>query len=222
MKVEVIVLAGGKGTRLNSRVKKQYLKLGEKDILQYTLEKFNNNKIVNNIVVVCPKEDESYIKSYGFKGVTKFAEPGAERMFSVNNAINLIDSDTDVVVIHDGVRPFFDTEKLEILVTSAYAKGGAIYAVKSTDTIKKIINNEVIETVDRSNLYNVQTPQGFERKLLVECYDKAIKDGILCTDDSMVIEKFSKTKVQRVESDYNNIKITTKIDLIIAEAIING
>ncbi len=222
MKVEVIVLAGGKGTRLHASVKKQYIKLMGQDILKYTLDKFSKYELVNNIIVVCPSEDIEYIQSYGCNGITKFASPGEERMFSVYNALKLVDNDTDVVIVHDGVRPFFSLEKVESLVKSAFLKGGSIYAVKSTDTIKKVCDMEVVETVDRSNLYNVQTPQAFSRNLLLECYEKALGTNILCTDDSMVVEKFSNTKVQIIESDYENIKITTKIDLEIAKAILGS
>ncbi len=220
MKVEAIVLAGGKGTRLNPSVKKQYIKLNGEDILKYTLQKFNEIEFVNNIIVVCDESEVDYIKSYGCKGVTKFAFPGEERMFSVNNALKLVEEDTDVVIVHDGVRPFFSVEKIEPLIVNAFEKGGAIYAVKSTDTIKKVLNNEVIETVDRSNLYNIQTPQAFSRSLLKESYKKALEKNLLCTDDSMVIENFSDIKIQIIESDYENIKITTKIDLEIAKAIL--
>ncbi len=141
-------------------------------------------------------------------------------MFSVNNALMQVDEDTDIIVVHDGVRPFFSLEKINSLITGAFEKGGAIYAVKSTDTIKKVYNNEVIETVDRSNLYNIQTPQAFLRSILVEGYTKALEANILCTDDSMVIENFTTAKIQIIESDYENIKITTKIDLEIAKAIL--
>ncbi len=220
MKVEAIVLAGGKGSRLNASVKKQYIKLLGEDILKYTLDKFNGLEVVNNIIVVCPEEDIKYIQAYGCNRVTKFASPGEERMYSVNNALEVVDKDTDVIIVHDGVRPFFSLEKVESLVNSALEKGGGIYAVKSTDTIKKVHNNEVIETVDRSNLYNVQTPQAFSRNILLESYKKALRENILCTDDSMVVESFSDCKVQIIESDYENIKITTKIDLEIAKAIL--
>ncbi len=220
MKVEAIVLAGGKGTRLNSSVKKQYIKLMGEDILKYTLEKFNDLDLVNNIIVVCDEMEVDYINSYGCEKVTKFSVSGTERMFSVNNALKLLDEDTDVVIVHDGVRPFFSTEKIKPLIINAFEKGGAIYAVKSTDTIKKVHNYEVVETVDRSNLYNIQTPQAFTRSLIKECYRKALEKSLFCTDDSMVIENFSDTKIQIIESDYENIKITTKIDLEIAKAIL--
>ncbi len=222
MKVEAIVLAGGSGTRLDPNKKKQYIQIDEKDILQHTLEKFQCVSHVNNVIVVCSENDREHIEAYKCSNVTKFANSGAERMFSVNNALELLDEDTDVVIVHDGVRMFFDDEKIQSLVEKAYEHGGAIYAVKSTDTIKKVENMQVCETVDRSNLYNVQTPQAFEVKLLKQCYSKIIKDGTICTDDSMVVELTSDKKIQIVESDYDNIKITTKIDLEIAKAIIRS
>ncbi len=222
MKVEAIVLAGGKGTRLNSKVKKQYIKLNDKDILYYTLKSFENIESVDSVIVVCNDEEVEYIKSYGFTKVNKFADSGKERMYSVNNALKVLDDKTDVVIVHDGVRPFFDVNKIDELIKCANKDGGAIFAVKSTDTIKKVCGNVVLETVDRSNLYNVQTPQAFDKQILLDCYEKALKQNIFCTDDSMVVENFSETNINIIESDYSNIKITTKIDLEIAKAIIGG
>ncbi len=222
MKVEAIVLAGGSGTRLDPNKKKQYIQINDKDILQHTLEKFDKIKNINNLIVVCNEDDREHIKSYNISKNIKFASPGDERMYSVNNALKALDIDTDVVIVHDGVRMFFNEEKIQALVTAATEKGGAIYAVKSTDTIKKVLNKEVCETIDRSNLYNVQTPQAFDVKLLKECYNKIIDQNILCTDDSMVVELMSDTKIQIIESDYDNIKITTKIDLEIAKALIRS
>ncbi len=222
MKVEAIVLAGGNGTRLDPNKKKQYIQINNKDILQYTLEKFEKISNINNVIVVCSESDQEYINSYGLSKVKKFANPGVERMFSVNSALSMLDVDTDVVIVHDGVRMFFNENKVESLVEMASKKGGAIYAVKSTDTIKKVENMEVCETVDRSNLYNVQTPQAFDVELLKDCYSKIINSNTICTDDSMVVELMSDTKIQIIESDYDNIKITTKIDLEIAKAILRS
>ncbi len=222
MKVEAIVLAGGSGTRLDPNKKKQYIQIHAKDILQHTLEKFDSINNIDNVIVVCSEDDQEYIKSYNINKVTKFANPGVERMYSVNNALEILDDDTDVVIVHDGVRMFFNENKVKNLVKMANKHGGAIYAVKSTDTIKKVENLQVTETVDRSNLYNVQTPQAFDVKLLKKCYNKIIESNTLCTDDSMVVELMSNTKIQIIESDYDNIKITTKIDLAIAEAIIRS
>lgn len=221
MKIEAIVLAGGKGTRLDSKIKKQFIKIYDKDILKYTLEKFSLIKSISNIIVVCNENDIDYIKSYNISKKIKFAKNGNERMFSVSNALDVLDSDTDVVIVHDGVRPFFDMNKVNDLIDEAKS-GGAIYAVKSTDTIKRVIGNEVMETLDRTLLYNVQTPQAFSRILLVQSYNKALKSNIVCTDDSMVVEKFSDAKIKIIESDYENIKITTKIDLEIAKVILGG
>lgn len=220
MKVEVIVLAGGKGTRFGKGIKKQYIKLEDKEILQHTLDKFDDIDIVNNIIVVCDNDDIEHIKTYNCKKIKTFTQPGTERMFSVNNALSVLDDDTDVVIVHDGVRPFFNKQKVYGLVDEAYKCGGSIFAVRSTDTIKKVVNNIVTETVDRTNLYNVQTPQAFTKDLLISSYQKAINNEIMCTDDSMVIEQCSDEKVAIIESDYENIKITTKIDLEIAKAIL--
>ncbi len=221
MKNEVIVLAGGKGTRLNSKIKKQYIKLNQKDILYYSLEKFQALDSINNIIVVCAEEDVEYIKSYGFSKITKFAFAGDERMYSVKNALDLLDDDTDVVIVHDGVRPFFNVDKVSKLIESSLKFGGGIYAVKSTDTIKKAIDGDVCETINRENLYNVQTPQGFKKDLLLKSYDYIIKNKIFCTDDSMIVEKAKLGGVVKIiESDYENIKITTKFDLKIAEVML--
>lgn len=219
MKIEVIVLAGGKGLRLDSKIKKQFIKINNKEILNYTLEKFDKIESISNIIIVCEEDDINHIENYNISKTIKFAKNGKERMFSVNNGLKLLDEDTDVVIIHDGVRPFFNVDKIGNLVRLA-KNGGAIYGVKSTDTIKKVVDNKVKETIDRRLLYNVQTPQAFSRILLIQSYKKALDTNVICTDDSMVIEKFSNAKVEIVESDYENIKITTKIDLEIAKVIL--
>ena len=212
-----IIVAGGKGSRMQSDIPKQFLLLGQKPILIHTLEAFERCKIIDKIIVACSKDYifhcDKLLREYDFKKVAKVIEGGEQRQNSVCNALKFIDS--DVVCIHDGVRPFVKSELIEKVVGECKNNDGCICAVKVKDTIKRC-SEYALETLDRENLYQVQTPQAFKTEKLKRVYDLAAKENFIGTDDSSLMEHYG-YKIKVVEGDSFNIKITTPEDLIFGQ-----
>lgn len=222
-----IVLAAGKGKRMESKVHKQYLLLHDKPILCYCLDVFEKSFIDEVILVVGKGEKEhcekEIIHKYGYKKVKKIVEGGKERYHSVFSGIMAID-DAEYVYVHDGARPFISEELLIKLKTEVEKSSACVAAVPVKDTIK-VSDDEgnVIKTLDRSKLWAVQTPQVFSYFILKKAYESLFYDdkrgnvNIEITDDCMVVEKYTKYRSKLVYSTYKNIKITTKEDLMIAK-----
>jgi 2-C-methyl-D-erythritol 2,4-cyclodiphosphate synthase len=144
---------------------------------------------------------------------------GAQRQDSVYAALSTIPEDVDFVLVHDGARPFVTEETIEALIEGTVKHGAAVAAVPVKDTIKSAEDGIFSETLDRSRLYSIQTPQGFGRKLLKQAYERAFSENFYGTDDAVLVEKMGE-KVYLVKGDYHNIKITTKEDIILGEAIL--
>lgn len=224
-KCTVIIAAAGSGKRMGTAVKKQFLLIKDKPVICHTIEKFEENPNIDSIVLVTSADSVDFCKEivlkYGYKKVEKIVEGGSERQFSVHNALKAID-ETDIVLIHDGARPFIMQEDIDKIVCETKTNGACIMAVKSKDTVKIADeDNFVKETPMRSFVWNIQTPQGFKFDLIKFAYDEAEKDGFIGTDDSSLAERLG-IKVKLVEGHYSNIKITTKEDLIFAEAMSEG
>lgn len=219
----VIILAGGKGKRMGSTVSKQFIEIKDKPILYYTLNKFINNKNIDNIVLVLPKDEIEYCKKevlekYSLK-VNKIVEGGAERQDSVYNALKSI-SDTDIVLIHDGARPIISDRVIDEGIKYARVYGAAAPGVMPKDTIKvKNAENFSINTPDRNTLVAIQTPQVFKYDNILKCHEKVKQNGDIVTDDTMVAEKYGH-KVYLYGGEYTNIKITTPDDIILAERLL--
>lgn len=227
MKNSAIICAAGIGKRMNSVIAKQYLELKGKSILAHTIEAFERSKEVNEIVIVTGKNDIEFVKSeivakYKFKKIKAIAEGGAERQNSVFNGLKALDSSTDIVLIHDGVRPFITEAEIEKLIEETKKHNACVLGVRVKDTIK-ICDDEgnIVSTPKRSTLWAAHTPQSFKYNLILEAYEKAFDDGILGTDDSMLAERLG-IKVKMVEGSYNNIKITTPEDLFMGESILTN
>lgn len=220
----VIIAAAGSGKRMGTSVKKQFLIIKDKPVLFYAVDAFEKNKKIDSIIIVTSKDSIDYCKkdiveAFGFKKVMAVIEGGSERQHSVHNALNYID-DADIVLIHDGARPFIMQEDINKIVDETEKYGACVMAVKSKDTIKIADGDGFVkETPDRAFLWNIQTPQSFKLPLVKEAYDKAEDDGFFGTDDSSLVERLG-IKVKLVEGHYTNIKITTKDDLLAAEAIL--
>lgn len=222
LRCTAIIMAAGKGKRMQTAVSKQFLPVCGKEILAWTVDVFEKSPLVDTILLMASadgKEDVQHLwDSYGWKKVAALLEGGKERQNSVANGLAAVGEETDIVLIHDGVRPFVTEEMIADSIVAAQAYGGAVIGVPAKDTIKVCsADGLAVETPDRSTLWQIQTPQTFQRDLIVNAYEKADRDGFLGTDDASVAE-FAGHQVKVVMGSYRNIKITTKEDLVIAEA----
>ncbi len=231
-----IVLAAGQGKRMNSAVRKQYLLIQEKPVLYYTLKTFEDS-FIDEIILVVGKGEESYcqeniVDKYQFSKVSVIVEGGKERYHSVYQALLWVakqKKEDSFVFIHDGARPFVTEEVLENAYTAVCQYDACIVGVPVKDTIKVVTEDKVVKnTPARSTLWTVQTPQVFSYDKVKNAYDKMLaleeqgKLQIVITDDAMVMESFSDIPIKVVEGNYENIKITTPDDLILAERILNN
>ena len=201
-------------------VSKQFIHINNKPILYYTLKRFINCDLIDKIVLVLPKDEidsckNELLNKYSLK-VDYIIEGGAERQDSVYNGLKVL-KDTDIVLIHDGARPFVGEEIILNGIENAKKYGAAAPGVMPKDTIKIKDNKSLSkETPDRSTLVAVQTPQVFRYDLIMNCHEKVKKENKVVTDDTMVVEMYG-NKVFLYEGDYKNIKVTTPEDLILGE-----
>jgi 2-C-methyl-D-erythritol 4-phosphate cytidylyltransferase len=222
MKVSAIIPAAGMGIRMGSNVPKQFLLLDGKPILHHTLSVLDQCSVVNEIILVVSENEiekvQQQIQSPHPK-VTKIIAGGKERQDSVYNGLQSLDSNTDIVVVHDGVRPFVSVDLIRETVEAASDFGAAITAIPVSDTIKKVNAEGLVErTVDRKGLWRVQTPQTFQVSLLREAFTKAQDDNFYGTDEGSLIEYLGR-EVKVVSGSEFNIKITRSEDLVLGEKI---
>ncbi|WP_252255102.1 2-C-methyl-D-erythritol 4-phosphate cytidylyltransferase [Clostridium sp. ZBS12] len=222
--VSAIVVAGGKGKRMGTVQSKQYLSLNGKPILYYTIKSFLDCKLVDNIILVVPSHEIDYcekeILEKNSLKVNKIVAGGDERYDSVYNGL-IEAKGSNIVLIHDGVRPFVSKETIENAIKYSEEYGAAAPGVMPKDTIKIIDDNRFsIDTPNRSHLISVQTPQAFKFDLIYDCHKKIKNENVNITDDTMVAEYFG-NKVYIYPGEYTNIKITTPEDLIIGEYLVN-
>lgn len=223
--ISAIILAGGKGKRMNSSISKQFIEIKGKPIIYYTIKKFNENKKIDNIVIVLSQEEVEYFKEnilnkYDLR-VDKIVIGGAERQDSVYNGLkSLENSGTDIVLIHDGARPFISDRIIDEGIKYAIMYGACAPGVMPKDTIKiKEKNNFSIDTPNRETLVAIQTPQVFKFKEVLKCHERVKMDKVVVTDDTMVVERYG-NKVYLYDGEYTNIKVTTPEDLILGEKLI--
>lgn len=223
--ISAIILAGGKGKRMRSAISKQFIDIKGKPIIYYTLKKFSENKKIDNIIVVLPEDEVKYFKENILKKyelrINKIVIGGKERQDSVYNALkSLKNSSTDIVLIHDGARPFISERIINEGIKFAEIYGAAAPGVMPKDTIKvKNEKNFSVDTPNRANLVLIQTPQVFKFDEILECHEKIRYNGEKVTDDTMVVEKYGYS-VYLYDGEYTNIKVTTPEDLILAERLI--
>lgn len=224
--VTVIIAAAGQGKRMGKGTNKVFLALDNRPLLMHTLDIFEKCGVVDQIIVVVGEADvlvlQKLIVEYGYRKITDVVEGGAERQHSISNALHKVSLDTETILIHDGARPLITEQLVRQVLATAQESGAAIAAVPVKDTIK-VADKEgfVVETPERAHLWAVQTPQAFRRDILHRAYQVAEQDGCVATDDAGLVERIG-MKVRLVMGDYNNLKITTPEDLIIAEAVIKG
>ena len=239
-KCTAILLAAGAGRRMESNVAKQYMLLGNKPVIWYGLQVFACSPIIDDIILVVGKgeiayAEEEFVNKYGFSKIRRIIEGGAERYLSVENALQLLQEDAvftenreGYVFIQDGARPLVTEKIIEDTFKAVQAYGACCAAVPVKDTIK-LADEEgfAVQTLKRSSLYAVQTPQVFSALLILEAYAKLQKhekelaeNSAFPTDDAMVVEQMMGRKVKLVEASYENLKITTPEDLELAEKIL--
>ena len=220
----VVIVAAGTGSRMNIGINKQFIKLEGKEIIAYTIEKFYNNSNIEDIVVVVKEDESEFFKKeildkYNFKNV-KIAYGGKERQDSVYNGLKLLDEKCDVVLIHDGARPFVSDKIIDKSIEEAKEHKAIVVGVPVKDTIKVIDNDKnIVDTPNRRVLWAVQTPQTFDYNILIDAYKDAFKNKFYGTDDAMLVERIG-YKVKMLEGSYNNIKITTQEDLNVGSQIL--
>jgi 2-C-methyl-D-erythritol 4-phosphate cytidylyltransferase len=224
-KVSVIIPAAGTGSRMQSSCHKQFIELNGKPIILHTLEKFESSSLVDDVVVVTGEEDIESVQELTKKlsKIKNIICGGQQRQDSVWNGLQKLTSqNTDIVIIHDAVRPFVTQKLIHSVVTAALKNGAAVAGVLPKETIKLTDQNSLVRfTPSRETLRIVQTPQAFQFDLLYRSFEQAIKDKFYGTDDASLVERLG-TNVLVVEGEYNNIKITTPEDLKLAQLILMG
>lgn len=220
-----IIPAAGVGARMQSDRAKQMLELGGVPLLVHTLRRFEECEAVDQIVLVLQPdltaEVLGLVSRYGLKKIARVVAGGAQRQDSVYRGIQVLTgTQTGVVAIHDGVRPFITAAEINAVIERAKKTGAALMALPATDTIKQVKSGRVQRTLDRKLIYHAQTPQAFQFQILREAYEKAYADGFVATDDSQLVERLGR-RVSIVEGSSLNIKITRPIDLSLAEIILS-
>lgn len=218
-KTVVILLAGGIGSRMGSKTPKQYLELCDKPIALHSFETFLEISEIEEIVVVCTEEFRELFKTSHQNKIVSFANPGERRQDSVWSGMQAIKSSSNIICVHDAARPFIDRQTILSVIESGAQHGAATVGVPAKSTIKVCNPNGFVkETLDRSTLWEIQTPQVVRRDWLEQGFAFVNERGLSVTDDVSIIELIGKP-VKVVEGSYDNIKITTPEDLRIAEAL---
>ncbi|MBA2485058.1 MAG: 2-C-methyl-D-erythritol 4-phosphate cytidylyltransferase [Nitrospira sp.] len=222
-----LVPAAGRGLRMGGPIPKQFLALGGRPILLQALRILQASPVIHEIILAVPQAERQYCLNHivapgEFGKVTKVVDGGEQRQDSVRHALAEVSEDTEIVLVHDAVRPFLTEDMIRKVVEAATEYGAAIIALPMRDTVKYVAPDGVIErTVDRRPLWLAQTPQAFRRVWLEEGHRKALLDGTQATDDAHLVELIGKPVVV-VEGSGENIKVTRPEDLVIGEAILSS
>lgn len=226
-KTFALIPAAGMGKRMGASINKQYLQLGNVPIVARTISVFEQAPFIDGIFLIIPEEEipfcrEHVVEACGFRKILEIIPGGKERQNSVMNGLNALQKlaqKDDVILIHDGVRPFITQSLLQESIAVARSNDGALAAVPVKDTIKTVRDGIVVDSPSRDALWQAQTPQSFRFSIIHAAHMDAEKEGFLGTDDAMLVERQGGT-VRVVRGDYRNIKITTPEDLILAEAFL--
>ena len=228
-RVAVIIAAAGKGTRLGAPIPKQFLKIGGQPVIIKAMKVFDQMEEVDHIFVVAGEDYVDYctdlIGQYGFEKMENVLEGGVLRQDSVYKALqemNRRKPGVEYVLIHDAARPFISQEVIRKVLRATEEKGAAVACVAMTNSVRRLgAGEDKSESVDRSEYYAVQTPQGFRKSLLIDAYEKAYDDSFFGTDDAAIVEHAG-GEIAMVDGEYQNIKITTKEDLPMENRIGTG
>jgi 2-C-methyl-D-erythritol 4-phosphate cytidylyltransferase len=224
-RVVVIVPAAGAGTRIGGSVKKQFLLLRDKPIIAHTLQRFEHCSDVDEIAVAVPEQQieemESIVSRYRLHKVSMVTVGGEKRQDSVYNALRRLSlGPSDIVLVHDGVRPFVESKRISHAIKACKEYEAAVLAVQPKDTIRRSRSGDFFDqTLDRNALWLVQTPQAFKGTLLMKAFKKAKADKFYGTDEAVLVERIG-VKARIVEGSYDNIKITTQEDIELGQLIL--
>src|SRR5271170_181724 len=227
MKVTVILPAAGLGTRMGRAVpekagtsRKQFMLLEGSPILLHTIRKFVSSQAVTEIVVALRAEDMDWVrellKAEKFSKPVRIVEGGDSRQASVENALATLGGGTEIVAVHDAVRPFIEHSVLEKVFAEAEENGAAIVGIVPVDTVKQVHRNKIRQTIPRERLILAQTPQVFRFDLLKSAFAKAREDGFAGTDESSLVERLDQVEVSVVPGSDRNLKITKPSDMDLA------
>ncbi len=223
MRVIAIILAAGSGVRMRSEVNKHLLPLAGKPVIVHTLLAFERCAAIDAIVLVTSVENvtayRALIAEHSIGKVSHIALGGDTRQASAHNGLRAA-GECDIVLLHDGARPLIAQREIEAIIRDAAEYGGAVVAVPAKDTTVRAREGFIEAQLDRSTLWQVQTPQGFKATIIREAYEAAARDGVQSTDDTGLVTRLGGT-VKITPGAYANIKITTPEDLIIAEALLH-
>ncbi len=221
-KVAAIVPSAGFGKRLGLKTKKPFVMLGGRPLAYYALRVLDSCRQVDSIIIACEKNCvgrfQRLVKRYRFGKIKAICIGGRTRFESVRNCLKLVDPSFDIVLVHDAARPFLDATTISGAISTARKFGACVVGVPEVDTVKLVGRDLFIKkTLSRSKIYRAQTPQVFKRALIQKAY--ALSRGTIVTDDAGLVENIG-VRVKMMEGYYKNIKVTTKADLKIAEAMI--
>ncbi|MBI2207955.1 2-C-methyl-D-erythritol 4-phosphate cytidylyltransferase [Candidatus Woesearchaeota archaeon] len=222
-----IIIAGGKGKRMRKRVNKLFLLLNKDPIIFHTIKKFQDSKNINKIILVVNPEDrkkfESIVKKNKFEKIKKIVDGGPERQDSVYNGIKAIEkaNNDDIIVIHNGSNPFVNDELINNSINAARKFGAAVAGFPAKDTIKVVEDGFVRQTIERSLIWQAQTPQAMKYFLAKKAFEIAYREKFYGTDDVSLVEKIG-GQVKAVYCDRSNIKITEQYDLAYANKLVNA
>ena len=221
MKRYLIVVAGGKGTRMGGEMPKQFQLLGGKPLVMVTLERLNAIDPAMQLILVLPAQHielwKQLCKEHSFAVPLILAQGGSTRFHSVQNGLAQVDDMEDALVgVHDGVRPFVSPKVLDECFSRAWTDGAAIPMIDLQDSLRHIVGSDATEVVPRDRYRLVQTPQVFKLSLLRRAYEQRVVESF--TDDASVVEALGE-KVSGVEGNRENIKITTPFDMLVAKTL---
>lgn len=223
--VSCIIAAGGKGSRMGADVNKIFLELDDMPILAHTLLAFDACNLIDEMILVTAECDlidcKNIIENFGIQKVKTIVKGGKERQHSVYHALKEVTPQANIVLVHDAARPLIEEDAIIGVVQGVLEHGAAAVGARCKNTIKQVNADGFIEkTLNRDVLYEIQTPQGFLKDMLVNAYEDAIQNQVLGTDDCFLVERLG-FPVRMITGSSDNIKITTYDDLLLAEQILD-
>jgi len=228
MRANAVIVAAGEGRRMNSATPKVFLPVKGKPLILYTLERFVDVQNVSRVILVLPAKElarcDALIRTDRALDALRYTlwPGGARRQDSVRQGLNCLDADCEVVIVHDGARPFVRPALVDRCVEAAFKDGAAVVGVPARDTIKMVSSDRAVsKTLPREGLWQIQTPQAFRTEIIRAAYERAEREDIEATDDAMLVERLQKSVIV-LEGDPLNIKVTIPEDLTLAEMLVSG